>query len=72
MELRHLRGFIPLAEEQHFARVAQRLHIEQSPLSRAMKEREKRAGRPGLRLRCAQHPPHAHWKALSGSCPAGP
>lgn len=52
MKMRHLHYFLIVAEELSFTRAAARVHIEPSPLSRAIKTLESQLGVPHVEI-CA-------------------
>jgi len=62
VELRHLRHFVAVAEELNFARAAERLHMEQSPLSHSIRKLE-----TDLKVQLFQRTTRRTWLTRAGT-----
>lgn len=62
MELRHLRHLIAVAEELHSARAAERLGVEQAPLSHSIRNLER-----GLKIKLFHRTTRRTWLSSAGT-----
>jgi len=70
-ELRHIRCFLRVAEELHFSRAAERLHMAQPALSRTIRELEREVGTPLLARTTRQVQLTEAGQAFLKECQAG-
>lgn len=59
MELRDIEIFLALADELHFGRTAERLHVSQARVSQTIKQVERRIGAPLFARTSRMGPAHA-------------